>query len=59
MLWSFKKGTINTLKQEFSTAKAYEHNRLDETYIVDRHRFHMAAKFGVFVDEDHSKFHAI
>ena len=23
--------------------------------IVDRHRFHMAAKFGLFVDEDHSK----
>ena len=22
---------------------------------VDRHRCHMAAKFGVFVDEDHSK----
>ena len=23
--------------------------------MVDRHRCHMAAKFGVFVDEDHSK----
>ena len=23
--------------------------------IVDRHRCHMAAKFGLFVDEDHSK----
>ena len=28
---------------------------LDERSIVDRHRCHMAAKFGVFVDEDHSK----
>ena len=28
---------------------------LDETSIVDRHRCHMAAKFGLFVDEDHSK----
>ena len=40
---------------ELSTAKTYEHNRLDETSIVDRHRCHMAAKFGLFVDEDHSK----
>ena len=46
---------INTLKQELSTAKTYEHNRLDETSVVDRHRCHMAFKFGVFVDEDHSK----
>ena len=23
--------------------------------IIDRHRCHMAAKFGLFVDEDHSK----
>ena len=30
-------------------------NRLDETSIVDRHRCHMAAKFRVFFDEDHSK----
>ena len=29
--------------------------RLDETSIIDRHRCHMAAKFGLFVDEDHSK----
>ena len=50
MLWSFEKMYyINTLKQELSTAKAYEHNRLDETSIVDSHRCHMAAKFGVFV----------
>ena len=27
----------------------------DETSIVDRHRCLMAAKFGLFVDEDHSK----
>ena len=46
---------INTLKQELSTAKTYEHNRLDENSVVDRHRCHMAAKFGVLVDEDHSK----
>ena len=56
MLWSFeKKILINTLKQELSTAKTYEHNRLDKTSIVDRHRCHMATKFGLFVDEDHSK----
>ena len=56
MLWSFEKCYyINTLKQEFSTAKTYEHNRLDETSVVDKHRCHMTAKFGVFVDEDHSK----
>ena len=46
---------FNTLKQELSTAKTYEHNMLDKTSIVDRHRCHMAAKFGLFVDEDHSK----
>ena len=23
--------------------------------MVDRHRYHMVAKFGVFVDDDHSK----
>ena len=34
--------------------KTYEHNRLDEMYIVDRHRCHMAAMFGVF-DDDHSR----
>ena len=28
---------------------------LDETSILDRHRCHMAAKFWLFVDEDHSK----
>ena len=56
MLWSFEKRYyINTLKQELSTAKTYEHSRLDETSIFDRHRCHMAAKFELFVDEDHSK----
>ena len=40
---------MNTLKQELSTAKTYEHNRLDETSIVDRHRCHMAVKFGLFL----------
>ena len=46
---------INILKQELGTAKTYEHNLLDKNYVVYRHRCHMAAKFGVFVDEDHSK----
>ena len=50
---------FNTLKQELSTAKTYEHNRLDETSIVDRQRCHMAAKFGLFVNEDHSKLHTL
>ena len=35
MLWSFaKKYYINTLKQELSTVKTYEQNRLDATYIL-------------------------
>ena len=46
---------INTLKQELSTAKTYEHNRFDELSIIDNYRCNNAAKFGVFVDEDHSK----
>ena len=55
MLWSFeKKYYVNTLKQELSIANAYEHNRLDETSIVGRHRCSIADKFRVFVDEDHS-----
>ena len=45
----------NTLKQELSTAKTNEHNRFDETLVVDKHRCHMVDKFGGFVDEDHSK----
>ena len=28
---------------------------LDERSVVDKHRFYMAAKFGVFVDEDQRK----
>ena len=39
-----------------STAKTYERNRLDKMSIVDRHRCHMAAKFGLFVDEDIASF---
>ena len=50
---------INNLKQELSTAKTCGHNMLDERYVVDRHRCHMAAKFGAFVDEDHSKLHTL
>ena len=47
---------INTLKEEeLSAAKTYEHNLIDETSVVDRHRCDMAAKFGVFVDDDRSK----
>ena len=46
---------INTLKQELGTAKTPEHNLLDEKSVNDRDRCHMAAKFGVLVDEDHSK----
>ena len=46
---------INTLKQELGTAKTCEHSLLDEKYVVDKRRFYMAAKFCVFVDEDHSK----
>ena len=46
---------INTLKQELGTAKTYEQKLLDEKSVGDRHRYHMAAKFGAFVIEDHSK----
>ena len=47
---------INTLKQELSTAKTYEHNLLGARSVVDRHRCNMAAKnFGVFVNDDHGK----
>ena len=48
---------INTLKQELSTAtcKTYAHNLLGERPVFDRHRCLMAAKFGEFVGEDHSK----
>ena len=43
---------INTLKQELSTANTYKQNLLGERSVVNRHRCHVAAKFGVFVDED-------
>ena len=46
---------INTFKQELGTAKTYEHPMHDEKLDADRHRCHIAAKFGVFVDEVHSK----
>ena len=49
----FKMYYINSLKQELSTAKACEHKLLDERYVIDRHRSHRAAKFGVIVDKDH------
>ena len=44
------------MKRELSTAKTYKHNLLEVESVVDRHRCNMAAKFGVFVDKDHSKF---
>ena len=46
---------ISTLKQEIGTAKTYEHSFLDKNSVIDKHQCHMVAKFGVFVDEDHSK----
>ena len=51
----WKRYYINTLKQKMNTAETYEHNRLNETYVVDRYRFHMTAKFEMFVNEDHMK----
>ena len=51
--WSMKNGLIKRLKIHYAKLA---HNRLDETSIVDRHRCHMPAKFGLFVDEDQSKF---
>ena len=50
---------IKILKQELTTAEIYEHNSLHKRYVVDRYRCHMAAKFGVFVDEDHNKLHML
>ena len=43
------------MKQEFGSAKIYEHNLLDERYVVEKHRCHMAAKYVMFVDENHDK----
>ena len=46
MMWSFEKMYfINTLKQEFSTAKNYEYKSLDEMSVVDKHRRHTATNF--------------
>ena len=39
---------------ELSNSNTYEHNLLGARYVVYRHQCHMAAKFGVFVDKDHS-----
>ena len=50
---------MNYIKEELSTAKTYEHILLDKSSVVDRHRCHMAAKFGVFVGEDNSKLPAL
>ena len=33
----------------------HEYNLLDERSVIDRHRYHMAAKFGVFAVEDQCK----
>ena len=35
--------------QELSSAKIYEH---EEMSVIERHRWHMAAKFGVFANEN-------
>ena len=40
-------------------SETYEHNLLDKKSVVDRHRCHMAAKVGIFVDEDHRKLHTL
>ena len=39
---------INILKQELDRVKTHEHNLLNERYVVDMHRFHMAGKLCVF-----------
>ena len=44
---------INIIKQELGSAKTYENNLLDERSVVERHRFHVAAKLGVLVDKNH------
>ena len=46
---------IITLKQELITAKTHEHTLLDGMSVIGRHWFHMAAKLGVFVYEEHSR----
>ena len=32
-----------------------KHSLLDERYVVGIYRYHMTARFGVFVDDDHDK----
>ena len=39
---------VVVLKRYYISTLTYEHNKLDETSIVYRHRYHMAAKFGLF-----------
>ena len=55
ILWAFEKGIILTPLSKNLALQKHEHNSPDETFIVDRHRCHMSAKYWVFVDEDHSK----
>ena len=43
---------INTLKQELSTAKTYEHRLLDKRSFIDRHRCYMAAKIVSEYDQE-------
>ena len=50
---------INTVKQELGSNKTYKRIVLDEMSVVDRHRWHMVAKFDVLVEEEHDKFYAI
>ena len=40
-------------KQELISAQT--NGLLDEKSVLDRHRCHKAAKFGVFIDEEHIK----
>ena len=44
---------IKIIKQELGSAKTYKYNLLDERSVVERHRFHVAAKLGVFVDKSY------
>ena len=39
----------------FGSAKTFEHNLVDERSVVDRHQRHIAANFGMFVDQNHYK----
>ena len=59
---AIKSNKLNVMKQSDQRAPRTKRplveskdKLLDETSIVDRHQCHMAAKFGLFVDEDHSK----